>query len=182
MLPPRAAFSSVSNASNGLHHATPDTIVCVCVCAMPLAASTRRFYKDHPGVTPQLAGYGAPRPSDTSNEEPLIQGTMRTFPTMHPSLSSVKNAAGCTGVVGIIYNQMDSNQWKTTTQSTIDLREPTIPRRKEGKAQPKALVGQADLCVPPIETYVPPANAPPTIYRDQRVFKHMGTLTRAGKW
>ena len=27
-----------------------------------------------------------------------------------------------------------------------------------------------------------PPNAPPTIYRDQRVFKHMGTLTRSGKW
>ena len=146
------------------------------------AASTRRFYKNHPGVTPQLAGYGAPRPSDTSNEEPLIQGTMRTFPDQHPSFASVKSASGATGVPAIIYNQMDSSAWKTTTQATIDLREPTIPRRKEGKAQPTALLGAEGLPVAPIECYVAPPDAPPTIYRDQRVFKHMGTLTRAGNW
>ena len=40
----------------------------------------------------------------------------------------------------------------------------------------------SELYVEPVETYVAPPAAPPTIYRDQRVFKHMGTLTRAGKW
>ena len=45
-----------------------------------------------------------------------------------------------------------------------------------------ALFGAGDLYAVPIETYVPPANAPRTIVRDQRVFKHMGTLTRNGSW
>ena len=92
------------------------------------------------------------------------------------------DASVATGCVGIIYSQMDSSQWKSTTRATIDLKEPTIKNRKEGKAQPKALIGSEDLCDAPREVYVAPPDAPPTIYRDQRVSKHMGTLTRAGKW
>ena len=107
---------------------------------------------------------------------------MRTFPDQHPSLGSVKNQVA-TGCVGIIYSQMDSSQWKSTTHATIDLKEPSIKNRKEGKAQPKALIGSEDLCDAPREVYVAPADAPPTIYRDQRVFKHMGTLSRQGhRW
>jgi hypothetical protein len=146
-----------------------------------LPASTRRFYKDHPSVTPQLVGYGAPRPSDTSNEEPLIKGHMRTFPDNHPSLGSVRNAAA-TGCPAIVHSQMDSSQWKTTTQATIDNREPTAPKRREGKGLPPPLMGTSDLYFEPREVYVAPPNAGPTIYRDQRVFKHMGTLTRQGKF
>ena len=106
---------------------------------------------------------------------------MRTFPTQHPSLGSVANVAG-TGCPGIVHSQMDSSQWKSTTQATISNREPTLPKRKEGKRQPPLLYGAGELYVEPVETYVAPPNAPPTIYRDQRVFKHMGTLTRAGQW
>ena len=146
-----------------------------------LAASTRRYYTDAAAQNAQLVGYGAPKPSETSNEEPLIKGRMRTFPTMHPSLGSVPNAIA-TGCPAIVHCQMESSEWKTTTQATIDLKEPTIRKRREGKATVDALFGAGDLYTVPIETYVPPANAPPTVVRDQRVFKHMGTLTRSGRW
>ena len=54
--------------------------------------------------------------------------------------------------------------------------------RREGKRSAPALFGAGELYIEPIDTYVAPPGAPPTIYRDQRVFKHMGTLTRAGQW
>ena len=38
---------------------------------------------------------------------------MRTFPTMHPSLASVKNLAG-TGCPGLVYSQMESSLWCAT--------------------------------------------------------------------
>ena len=184
------------------------------------AASTRRYYHNHPSITPQLTGAGAPKPSETSNEEPLIKGTMRTFPDQHPSLGSVKNVVA-TGCPAIVHSQMNSDQWKSTTRATIDNREPTMPKRPDGKGQPAALFGAGELFTEPVEVYVAPPNAPPTIYvrppapnsastlpaapwprtvaharllaldsrgdcqpwqRDQRVFKHMGTLTRAGQW
>lgn len=131
-------------------------------------------------MTAQLTGYGAPRPSETSNEEALIKEKMRTFPDNHPSFSSVKGVA--MGVPAIVYSQSDSSSWQSTTRSTIDLKEPTIKNRKEGKKQVDALFGQSELCTPPIESYVAPLGAPPTACRDQRVFKHMGTLTRSGRW
>jgi hypothetical protein len=53
---------------------------------------------------------------------------------------------------------------------------------REGKRSAPALFGAGELYIEPIDTYVAPPGAPPTIYRDQRVFKHMGTLTRAGHW
>mmetsp|Transcript_6518 Transcript_6518/g.13482 ORF Transcript_6518/g.13482 Transcript_6518/m.13482 type:complete len:173 (-) Transcript_6518:341-859(-) len=146
-----------------------------------LPPSTRRFFHDAAALTPQLQGYGAPRPTPTSNEMPLINGSMRTFPDSHPSLGSVPNAVA-TGCPAIVYNQMDSSQWKSTSQATISEKEPTIKRRKEGKAMAPALFGAGDLYTPPVEVYMAPPGAPPTIIRDQRVFKHMGTLTRAGHW
>ena len=57
-----------------------------------------------------------------------------------------------------------------------------LPFAREGKAMAPALFGAGDLYTPPVEVYVPPVGAPPTIVRDQRVFKHMGTLSRAGHW
>ena len=106
---------------------------------------------------------------------------MRTFPTQHPSLGSVPNQVG-SGCPAIVFNQMDSNQWKSTTKATIDLKEPTPAKRRDGKACPNPLYGTDQLYFEPVETYVAPPQAPPTIYRDQRVFKHMGTLARSGKW
>jgi len=146
-----------------------------------LPPSTRRYFHDAAALTPQLMGYGAPKPTPTSNEQALIAEKMRTFPDQHPSLGSVRNAIA-TGCPAIVFNQMDSSQWKSTTQATISEREPTIKRRKEGKAMAPALFGAGDLYTPPVEVYVPPVGAPPTIVRDQRVFKHMGTLSRAGHW
>ena len=100
---------------------------------------------------------------------------------MHPSLPSVPNIVA-TGCPAIVFSQMSSEQWKSTTRATIDNREPTVKKGREGKACPNALFGVSELYTEPIEVYVAPKDAPPTIYRDQRVFKHMGTLTRSGKW
>jgi len=142
---------------------------------------SKRYYSSHPSTTSQLTGYGAPRPSETSNEEPLIKGHMRTFPDNHPSFGSVKNATAL-GCPAIVYAQQDSTMWQSTTRSTIDLKNPTIKNRKEGKKTVDALFGASDLYTPPLETYVAPPGAPPTIYGDQRIFKHMGTLSRKGTW
>ena len=101
---------------------------------------------------------------------------------MHPSLPSVKTVLNPGGAPAIVHSQMSSEQWKSTTRATIDNREPTVKKGREGKACPNALFGAGELYTEPVECYVAPPNAPPTIYRDQRVFKHMGTLTRAGKW
>ena len=116
-----------------------------------------------------------------AEESQMLLVKMRTFPTMHPSLGSVKNQTA-TGCPAIVFNQMSSDMWKSTTKAEIWEKNPTLPKRKEGKATPSALFGTADLYVPPVETYVAPPNAPPTIYRDQRVYKHMGTLSRLGTW
>ena len=151
------------------------------VCPSLLAAQSKRYYTEHPSITPQLVGYGAPRPSEASNEEPLIKGRMRTYPDQHPSLGSVPNTVA-NGCPAIVHKTSDSSMWKSTTRSTIDLKEPTLKNRKEGKAQPSALAGQSELYTPPLASYVAPPGAPDTIYRDQRVSKHMGTLTRSGRW
>ena len=146
------------------------------------ADDTKRQFHNHPSLVSQLDGYGAPKPTPTSNDVPLIDGHMRTFPTMHPSLGSVANQTA-TGCPAIVFNQMSSDMWKSTTAAELWEKNPTLPKRKEGKATPSALRNAADLYVVPIETYVPPPNAPTTIYRDQRVFKHMGTLSRQGhRW
>jgi hypothetical protein len=44
------------------------------------------------------------------------------------------------------------------------------------------LFGAQDLYNPPRETFVEPRGAMPTVVRDMRVFKHMGTLTKDGQW
>ena len=166
---------------NKKHNRRTSSHSLVC-CSLSRAASTRRYFHDHPSQIAQLTGGGAPKPSETSNEEPLINGTMRTFPTMHPSLPSVKTVLNPGGAPAIVHSQMSSEQWKSTTRATIDNREPTVKKGREGKACPNALFGAGELYTEPVECYVAPPNAPPTIYRDQRVFKHMGTLTRSGKW
>eukprot|EP00322_Chrysochromulina_rotalis_P020817 CAMPEP_0115854728 /NCGR_PEP_ID=MMETSP0287-20121206/14176_1 /TAXON_ID=412157 /ORGANISM="Chrysochromulina rotalis, Strain UIO044" /LENGTH=179 /DNA_ID=CAMNT_0003308859 /DNA_START=26 /DNA_END=565 /DNA_ORIENTATION=+ len=141
---------------------------------------TRRYYKTHPSTTSQLTGFGAPMPSETSNEDPLIQGRMRTFPDNHPSFGSVKSVA--MGCPAIKFSQQDSSMWKSNTQSSMWDKEPTIKSRKEGKKVVAPFFGSGDMYTPPIESYVIPSGAPPTMQRDQRVFKHVGTLSRSGKW
>mgnify|MGYP004394255927 CR=1 FL=1 len=46
----------------------------------------------------------------------------------------------------------------------------------------EVLFGSGSLDVAPRDTFVAPSDAPPTVIRDMRVFKHMGTLTRSGNW
>jgi len=153
----------------------------------PVAAQARRYYKSHPSTTGQLTAgqfggaIGYPRPSVTSNEDPLIKEKMRTFPDNHPSFGSVPNLKAM-GAPALVFTQGDSTQWESTTRATIDLHKPTLKNRKEGKASVEALFGAGDLYTVPIDSYVAPVGAPPTISRDQRVFKHMGTLSRLGKW
>lgn len=52
--------------------------------------------------------------------------------------------------------------------------------RREGKKMVEALYRAQD--VHPREVIVEPKGAMPTVARDMRVFKHMGTLTKAGQW
>ena len=92
-----------------------------------LPGSMKKDFNGHPSITPQLEGYGAPKPSATSNEDPLIAGRMRTFPDNHPSLGSVRNAKSL-GCPALIFNQMTSDQWKSTTQAQIGERQPTFMR------------------------------------------------------
>jgi len=134
-----------------------------------------------PGLDKQLEGYGAPKPTDRSNEVPLIEGTMKTFPDQHPSLGSVQGTVG-TGCPGLVHKQMDSDQWKSTYQATIDEHQPTFRKGREGKKMANALYGAQDLYQPPRDVFVEPKGAMPTVVRDMRVFKHMGTLTKAGQW
>ncbi len=143
--------------------------------------SRRRDFHDAKAQTPQLAGYGAPRPAENSNEVPLIKGHMRCFPDQHPSLGSVTNAVA-TGCPAIVHKQMDSDQWKSTYQATINEHQPTFHKRREGKRMAPALFGSDDLYMPPRKSLGVPSEAPPTYVRDSRVFKHMGTLTRSGNW
>ena len=89
----------------------------------------RKDFHGHPSITPQLEGFGAPKPTPTSAEDPLIQGRMKTFPDQHPSLGSVANAIA-TGCPAIVHNQMDSSQWKSTYQATINESQPTLPKRR----------------------------------------------------
>jgi len=134
-----------------------------------------------PGLDRQLEGYGAPTPTIRSNEVPLIEGRMKTFPDQHPSLGSVRGAVA-TGCPGLVHMQMDSDQWKSTYQATIDEHQPTFRKGREGKKMADALYGAQDLYQPPREVFVEPKGAMPTVVRDMRVFKHMGTLTKAGQW
>lgn len=134
-----------------------------------------------PGLDAQLEGFGAPKPTARANEVPLIEGTMKTFPDQHPSLGSVKNAVA-TGCPAIVHKQMDSDQWKSTYQATIDEHQTTFRKGREGKKMVEALYGAQDLYTPPREVFVEPKGAMPTVVRDMRVYKHMGTLTREGQW
>ena len=141
----------------------------------------KKDFNGHPSITPQLEGFGAPRPTPTSNEDPLIQGHMRTFPDQHPSLGSVRNVKGM-GCPAIVFDQMSSDQWKSTTRAQIDERQPTFKKGREGKKQVPALAAASELLIPPRETLVIPEGAKPTYARDLMVTKHMATLTASGRW
>ena len=141
----------------------------------------RKDFHGHPSITPQLEGYGAPRPTPTSAEDPLIQGRMKTFPDQHPSLGSVRTAKAL-GCPALIFDQMTSDQWKSTHQATICERQPTFKKGREGKKVVPALAAAGELLVPPRETLVIPRGAPPTYARDLTIMKHMGTLTSSGRW
>ena len=104
-----------------------------------LPGSMKKDFNGHPSITPQLEGYGAPKPSATSNEDPLIAGRMRTFPDNHPSLGSVRNAKSL-GCPALIFNQMTSDQWKSTTQAQIGERQPTF---KKGRREALTLTRHA---------------------------------------
>ena len=106
---------------------------------------------------------------------------MRTYPDKHPGLSSVRNAAA-TGCPAIVHSQMDSDQWKSTTQATINEHQPTFRKGREGKKVCSALYGESELYTAPRPRFVEPPGAPPTVVRDMRVFKHMGTLSKSGHW
>ena len=135
------------------------------------------------GPKRQLEGYGAPTPTLSSKEVPLIEGRMKTFPNQHPSLGSINPAhLVATGCPAIVYMQMDSDQWKSNTQATMWEKTPTLKKGREGKKVTEPLFGTEELYFPPREVFVEPKGSLPTISRDQRVFKHMGTLTKAGQW
>ena len=53
---------------------------------------------------------------------------MRMFPNQHPSLSSVRNTGIGLGCPAIIFDQMSSDQWKSTTRAQIDERQPTFKK------------------------------------------------------
>ncbi|KAL1510683.1 hypothetical protein AB1Y20_006979 [Prymnesium parvum] len=134
-----------------------------------------------PGLDSQLCGFGAPRPTEVAKEVPLIEGRMKMFPGKHSSVGSVKEAVA-TGCPAIVHMQMDSDQWMSTYRATIDERQPTFRKGREGKKMVDALFGAKELYRPPREVYVEPKGAPPTAVRDMRVYKHMGTLSKAGQW
>lgn len=141
----------------------------------------RKDFHGHPSITPQLEGFGAPKPTPTSAEDPLIQGRMKTFPDQHPSLASVRNAQGL-GCPALVHSQMTSDQWKSSYQAQICERQPTFKQGRTGKKMVPALAAAGELLIPPRETMVIPEGAPSTYARDIAVMKHMGTLTRAGRW
>jgi len=64
---------------------------------------------------------------------------MRMFPNQHPSLGSVRNTGIGLGCPAIIFDQMSSDQWKTTTRAQIDERQPTFKKgRRVGLPRPPA--------------------------------------------
>jgi len=87
----------------------------------------RKDFHGHPSITPQLEGFGAPKPTPTSAEDPLIQGRMKTFPDQHPSLGSVRNNQGL-GCPALVHSQMTSDQWKSSYQAQICERQPTFKK------------------------------------------------------
>lgn len=164
-----------------------------CALSARVRCATHSHGTGHPAVTAQLEGYGAPRPTPTSHEEPLIAERMRTYPDLHPSVPSVKQqvAMGCPALV---YDQLGSDQWVTTKQWTIDQRQRTLSRSetkmsglagREGKKSVTALL-VSDALVMPRETLVLPeplAKRPlQTGARDLAVAKHLSTLAASGKW
>ena len=86
------------------------------------------------------------------------------------------------GCPAIVHTQLTSDMWKSTYQATIDEKTPTIKGRPEGKRVPPPLIGSEFLYFEPREELVVPPGAPPTFSRDQRLFKHVGSLTRQGRW
>ena len=146
-----------------------------------MPASQKRQFHGHPSLTSQLGGFGAPAPTPESNEDPLIKEKMKTFPDSHPSFGSVRNQTSM-GCPAIVHTQLTSDMWKSTYQATIDEKTPTIKGRPEGKRVPPPLIGSEFLYFEPREELVVPPGAPPTFSRDQRLFKHVGSLTRQGRW
>ena len=102
-------------------------------------------------------------------------------PDSHPSFGSVRNQTSM-GCPAIVHTQLTSDMWKSTYQATIDEKTPTIKGRPEGKRVPPPLIGSEFLYFEPREELVVPPGAPPTFSRDQRLFKHVGSLTRQGRW
>ena len=147
-----------------------------------LPGSMKKDFNGHPSITAQLGGYGAPRPTPESNEDPLIEGRMRMFPNQHPSLGSVRNTGIGLGCPAIIFDQMSSDQWKTTTRAQIDERQPTFKKGREGKKQVPDISAQAGLLVPPREVLVISAKEKDTYARDLMISKHMSNLTKVGRW
>ena len=133
-----------------------------------LPGSMKKDFNGHPSITPQLEGYGAPKPSATSNEDPLIAGRMRTFPDNHPSLGSVRNAKSL-GCPALIFNQMTSDQWKSTTQAQIGERQPTFKKgRREALTLTRHATKQrtaATYCTTPPTALTHPSTArrPPSL-------------------
>ena len=129
-------------------HATLDLSMRVdwCACATAsFAGSMRKDFHGHPSITPQLEGFGAPKPTPTSAEDPLIQGRMKTFPDMHPSLGSVRNHQGL-GCPALVHSQMTSDQWKSSYQAQICERQPTFKKGRCVRALPLC-PSRAHACV-----------------------------------
>ena len=72
------------------------------------------------------------------------------FPDVHPSKGSVPNMGIGLGCPAIIFDQMSSDQWKSTTRAQIDERQPTF---KKGRR-----VGLPGLLPPPVA----PPSLPPS--------------------
>ena len=63
------------------------------------------------------------------------------FPDVHPSKGSVPNMGIGLGCPAIIFDQMSSDQWKSTTRAQIDERQPTFKKgRRVGLPAPPAPV------------------------------------------
>ena len=101
---------------------------------------------------------------------------------MHPSIGSVPNMGIGLGCPAIIFDQMSSDQWKSTTRAQIDERQPTFKKGREGKKNVPDISAQAGLLVPPREVLVIPPKEKTTYARDLMITKHMSHLTKAGRW
>ena len=68
------------------------------------------------------------------------------FPDVHPSKGSVPNMGIGLGCPAIIFDQMSSDQWKSTTRAQIDERQPTFKKgRRVGLPRPPPTACSAAL-------------------------------------